>query len=292
VPPGTQAVAHNRPANERQEQAVTAAQPRDDSDFERCDVAFGGIRKPVLKLGRSGPAVVVIHEIYGFTPTLARFCRWIAEAGFRVHAPILFGSPDTTNREKPSLGRVLGLCVAREINLFGSGRSSPVIEWLKPLCRQAHAECGGPGVGVVGMCLTGGFALSLAVDPVVLAPVLAQPGLPALSPAALDIGQADLGIVRERTRREGLVVRGYRFEGDALCRAARFQTLRRELGDGFAATVLPDSAANPQGPMAQAGKPPHSVFTGELVDAPGEPTRAAVDEVIAFLARRLHSRPA
>lgn len=266
---------------------MAAAVSCDVSDFTSADYEFGGTRKTVLRLGSSGPAVVVLHEIFGFTATLARFCRWIADAGFQVYAPILFGAPDASNREMPSLGRVLRLCVSREINLFASGRSSPVIEWLKPLCRQAHAECGGAGVGVVGMCMTGGFALSLAVDPVVLGPVLAQPGLPALKPAALDIGEADLGIVRDRTRREGLVVRGYRFEGDTLCRAARFETLQRELGAGFVGTTLPDSAANPQSPRVRSGHPPHSAFTCDLVDAPGEPTRAAVDEVIAFLAGRL-----
>jgi dienelactone hydrolase len=245
----------------------------------------------VLRIGDTGPAVVVIHEVYGFTESLARFCRWLAEAGFQVYAPILLGTPDAMNPEVQSLGRILRLCVSREINLFAKGRSSPVIDWLRPLCRQARIECGGPGVGVVGMCITGGFALSLAVDPSVLAPVLAQPGLPALSPATLDISATDLGVVRDRTRREGLVVRGYRFEGVTICRATRFETLGRELGDAFVSRTLPDSAANPRGPMARSGKPPHSIFTGDLIDAPGEPTRAAVDEVIAFFADRLGSAP-
>lgn len=259
----------------------------DSSGFTKTEYEFNGRRRPVLRLGHSGPAVVVIHEIYGFTDTLARFCRWLSDAGFRIYAPILFGAPDASNREVQSLGRVLGLCVSREINLFAKGRSSPVVEWLKPLCRRAHADCGGPGVGVIGMCVTGGFALSLAVDPVVLGPVLAQPGVPALAPAALDISETDLGIVRDRTRREGLVIRGYRFQGDTICKAARFETLERELGDAFLGTTLPDSAADPKSPMAQAGKPPHSVFTGDLVDAPHQPTREAVDEVIAFFRQRL-----
>jgi hypothetical protein len=114
-----------------------------------------------------------------------------------------------------------------------------------------------------------------------------QPGLPALAPAALDISETDLGIVRDRTRREGLVIQGYRFQGDTICKAARFETLERELGDAFVGTTLPDSAANPKSLMAQAGKPPHSVFTGDLVDAPHQPTREAVDEVIAFFRQRL-----
>ena len=258
----------------------------DIADFTRCDRSLLGKTKPVLQTGTTGPAVIVIHEIYGFTPTLARFCRWVRDAGFRVYAPILFGAPDAGNAEKPSLTRILSLCISREFAILRANRSSPVTDWLRALARLAHDECGGPGVGAIGMCVTGGFALSMALDPVVLAPVLAQPGVPALNPAALDITAADLELVRERAR-QGLELRGYRFEGDTLCRAVRFATLRSAFGDAFAGSELPDRAGNPAGMKAQ-GKPPHSVFTGDLIDAPGQPTRAAVDEVIAFFRRALH----
>lgn len=252
----------------------------DITDFTRRDLHLRGKTKPVLKTGTTGPAVIVIHEIYGFTPTLARFCRWVRDAGFRVYAPILFGEPHAGNAEKPSTARILSLCISREFTILRANRSSPVTDWLRALARLAHEECGGPGVGAIGMCVTGGFALSMALDPVVLASVLAQPGVPALNPAALDIAPADLARVQERTR-QGLALRGYRFEGDTLCQAARFATLRTAFGVAFAGTELPDSAGNPAGMKAQ-GKPPHSVFTGDLIDASGQPTRAAVDEVIAF----------
>jgi dienelactone hydrolase len=256
----------------------------DIDDFTRRDLTLLGKTKPVLTTGAAGPAVIVIHEVYGFTPTLARFCRWVRDAGFRVYAPILFGSVDATNPERILLSRFLGLCISREFYLFAAGKSSPVVEWLKELARLAHRECGELGVGAVGMCLTGNFALAMAVEPDVLAPVVAQPGLPSHKSAAIDVSASDLAIIRNRTEREGLLVRGYRFEGDKFCRAARFEKLRRELGRGFVGTTLPDSAANPHG-----RKPPHSVFTTELVDAAGQPTRAAVDEVIGFFRERLRS---
>jgi dienelactone hydrolase len=160
-----------------------------------------------------------------------------------------------------------------------------VTDWLRALARLAHQECGGRGVGAIGMCLTGGFALSMALDPVVLAPVLAQPGLPVTKPAALDISSADLARVQARTR-DGLELRGYRFESDTICRASRFQTLRTAFGAAFAGTELPDSAANPAG-MKARGKAPHSVFTGDLIDSLGQPTRRTVDEVIAFFRKAL-----
>lgn len=257
----------------------------DIADFTRRDISLLGKTKPVLTTGTNGPAIIVIHEIYGFTPTLARFCRWVRDAGFRVYAPILFGEPDASNAEKPSVARIASLCISREFTILRTNRSSPVTDWLRALARLAHQESGGPGVGAIGMCVTGGFALSMALDPVVLAPVLAQPGVPALSAAALDIAPEDLEQVVTRTR-QGLKLHGYRFEGDELCKAPRFATLRGTFGQAFSGSELPDSAGHPGG-MKARGKPPHSVFTGDLIDAPGEPTRAAVDEVIAFFREAL-----
>ncbi len=261
----------------------------DIADFTRRDIALEGKSKPVLVTGTTGPAVIVIHEIYRFTPTLARFCRFVRDAGFRVYAPILFGTPDAGNAEFPSLARIATLCISREFTLLAANKASPVTQWLRALARLAHQECGGRGVGAIGMCLTGGFALSMALEPSVLAPVLAQPGLPATRPAALDIAPADLARVKARTR-EGLKLRGYRFEGDTICQGSRFATLCEAFGTAFTGTELPDSAANPAGMMAR-GKPPHSVFTVDLIDAPGEPTRAAVDEVIGFLCTALAAAP-
>jgi dienelactone hydrolase len=239
----------------------------DIDDFTRRDLAFSGKIKPVLTTGTVGPAVIIIHEVYGFTPTLARFCRWIRDAGFRVYAPILLGSVDTNNPERIRLSRLVALCILREFYLFAAGKSSPIVAWLKELARLAYRECGELGVGAVGMCLTGNFALAMAVEPDVRAPVVAQPGLPSHKPAAVDVSPSDLAAVRSRVEKEGLLVRGYRFEGDKFCRATRFETLQRELGKGFIGTTLPDSAANPRG-----RKPPHSVFTTELIDAAGQPT--------------------
>ena len=261
----------------------------DITDFTRRDISFNGVSRPVLVIGNTGPAIVVMHEVYGFTPTLARFCRWLRDAGFVVYAPILLGAPDASNKTEISLMRTLGLCISREFTILAANRSSPITDWLRQLARLAHEDCGGPGVGAIGMCLTGGFALAMAVDQVLLAPVLSQPSLPALSPAALDISPADLAIVKARAQTEGLCVRGWRFAGDTLSRGERFATLRQEFGESFIGVELPDACGNPAGMKAQ-GKAPHSVFTGDLIDAPGEATRQAVDEVIGFFKDRLRGR--
>jgi dienelactone hydrolase len=161
------------------------------------------------------------------------------------------------------------------------------VTWLRALAATAHRECGGPGVGAIGMCLTGGFALAMAVEPAVLAPVVSQPGLPApltaRKRAAVGLDPADLAQVKARTR-GGLCVLGLRFSADRGCPAERFQTLRRELGEGFEAIEVDSSAGNPHGIPSRA----HAVLTLDLVDAPGHPTRAALDRVLGFLGQRLH----
>jgi dienelactone hydrolase len=258
----------------------------DIHDFHRRELTFDNKNRPVLTIGNYGPAVIVMHEVFGFTATLARFCRWISEAGFRVYAPILLGTADATNPEVITPGRIFHLCISREFTLLRANRTSPITTWLRALAAQAHDECGGPGVGAIGLCLTGGFALAMAIDPLIVAPVLGEPSLPPLNPAALDLSPEDLACVKTRIAEDGLTVRGYRFAGDTLSRAARFETLSRELGPAFTGSTLPDSAGNPAGMKAQ-GKPPHSVFTLDLIDAAGEPTRQAVDDVIAFFKQKL-----
>lgn len=184
-------------------------------------------------------------------------------------------------------------CVSAEFRALRSGRASPVTLWLRALARRAHDACGGPGVGVVGMCFTGNFALPTALEASVLAPVTAQPSLPLDDPAGIDASPAELAALRRRLDRDGLTVLAYRFEGDRFCRAERFAAYAEALGDRFVPRVLPGAAAGRRDlpPFFARHVPaPHSVLTVHLIDRHGQPTAAARDEVLAFLTRRL--RPA
>jgi dienelactone hydrolase len=180
---------------------------------------------------------------------------------------------------------IVQVCVSREFAILAD-RTSRAEHWLRALAARAHAECGGPGVGAIGMCFTGGFALAMAVEPAVLAPVASQPGLPApvtvRKRAALGLDPADLARVRERAK-DGLCVLGLRFSQDKGCPAERFETLRRTLGDAFECIEIDSSPGNPFGIRSRA----HSVLTVDLVDRPGHPTHVALDRVIAFLGERL-----
>jgi dienelactone hydrolase len=254
--------------------------------FETQRFRHEGESRSVLRRGR-GPGVVIIHEIPGITPEVARFARWVAEAGFTVFLPSLFGRPGQPFSAGYMSSQLARACVSREFWVLSRRESSPVTDWLRALCRHAHAECGGPGVGALGMCLTGNFALSLMVDEAVMAPVLSQPSLPfPLTPAhpeALHLSDTDLATVKRRAA-EGVGVLGLRFSHDFMCPRQRFERLHRELGDGFESIEIDSGPGNPHGIPRSA----HSVLTKDLVDEKGHATREALDRVLALFRERLH----
>jgi len=257
-------------------------------DFAGREIALEGAAKKVHCAG-AGPAVIVMAEMPGISPHVARFARWVREAGFTVYMPSLFGRDGAVPAAEEGAAVLRRACISAEFRALGANESSPVTQWLRALARLAHRECGGPGVGAIGMCFTGNFALTMMLEPAMLAPVLAQPSLPLKEPAGLEIAPADLRAVRDRLEREDLTVLAYRFAGDRVCRAERFAAYAQALGQRFVARVLPDSAANSDvAPFFARHVPfPHSVVTQHLIDAAGQPTIAARDEILAFFARRL-----
>ena len=263
---------------------------RDDplDDFEAREIVERDTPRRVYVAG-DGPAVLVMAEMPGISPEVARFARWVREAGFRVYLPSLFGRDGAVAGAEEGARVFRHACVSAEFHAFGSGRSSPISDWLRGLARRAHAESGGPGVGAIGMCFTGNFALSLMLEPAVRAPVLSQPSLPLDVPGGLEISTAELATIRERLDEDDLSVLGYRFEGDRFCTAERFAAYASALGPRFQPRVLPESAANPDvAPFfAEHVACAHSVVTQHLIDAEGEPTLAARDEILAFFAERL-----
>ena len=253
-------------------------------DFERRDLTFQGKTKTVFVAGK-GPAVIVMAEMPGIYPHVSRFARWVRDAGFTVWMPNLFGAPGRTISLPRGLGVMARACVSREFRAFAANESSPVIDWLRALAAHAHPLCGGRGVGAIGMCFTGNFALSLMLEPALLAPVLSQPSLPIGNIGGMHISPSELAQVKARMEREDLNVLAYRFEGDPFCKAERFAAYQQALGDRFVGRVLPDSSANREGVGARMK--PHSVVTAHLIDRAGEPTRQALDEILGFFATRL-----
>ena len=259
------------------------------SDFTKFDYTHGDERKTVYRQGE-GPAVVIMHEVPGITAEVARFARKVVGAGMTVFMPRLFGRVGAKTNAVERMAMLAKICISREFACLAEDRASPVTDWLRGLAKHAFDEIGGRGVGVVGMCVTGNFALTMALDPWVVAPVLGHPSFPLpltkAKAAAVHATPEAMTSARRRISDEGLKFLGVRFHGDTLfCRAARFETLRRELGDGFEGIELPGASAHP------APEPPHSVLTIGLIDREGEPTRAAVERILGFLHERLAPAP-
>lgn len=254
--------------------------------YEEFSFSEDGVTREVYRRGE-GPAVVVMHELPGLTPEVVRFANWVVDAGFTAFVPCLFGNAGDEYKSLHSYSAMAQACIRKEFSVLSKRQSSPITSWLRALCRSAFEELGGPGVGAIGMCMTGNFALALMVDEHIMAPVLSQPSLP-LSVSkghreALHLSEEDLGRVKRRAA-EGLSVLGLRFTNDFLCPKERFTTLRRELGDAFEGIEIDSSPGNPHGLRRLA----HSVLTYDLAETdPAHPTYQARDRVIEFLRERL-----
>lgn len=237
-----------------------------------CDsFTSAGITHDTYQRG-TGPGVVVVHEIPGITPSVVRFANDVVAAGFTVVMPLLVGE---AGRE-PS-GTYMGaslskVCISREFTTMAMRQTSPVIAWLRAVAKHLHRQVGGVGVGAVGMCFSGGFALGMMVDDIIVAPVVAQPSLP------FSFGKsrgADLGlspddeIAISRRATAGCQVLGLQFSQDKLV-GTRFDTLRTLLGDAFIAVEFPSAAKND-----------HSVLTEQRQEE-------GVAKVIDFLHQKLH----
>ncbi len=240
------------------------------SGWERSEFSSAGLTHEVYRRG-AGPAVVVIHEIPGITPKVAEFANEVVDRGFTVVMPDLVGTPGRAPSNGYAVASMAKICVAREFTTLAMNRTSPVIAWLRALARRVHAEVGGAGVGAVGMCFSGGFALGMMVDEIMLAPVLSQPSMPfsigAARSAALNLSPDDEAAVIQRAA-DGCQVLGLRFTGDKLV-GDRFATLREKLGDAFIAIELPS-----------VNKTDHSVLTEQRDDE-------SVERVLDFFVEKL-----
>lgn len=240
--------------------------------WDRRSFSAAGFTHDTYRRG-SGPGVIVIHEVPGITPTVIDFANDVVERGFTVVMPDLVGTPGRPPSAPYIASSLVKVCISREITAWALDRTTPITSWLRAVARALHAEVGGPGVGAVGMCFSGGFALGMMVDDIMLAPVLSQPSFPLARGSGTARGNLGLSPDDEaeviRRADEGCQVLGLRFAGDRMV-GTRFDTLRDRLGDAFIAVELPSSSPRD-----------HSVLT-EQRDEP------SVQRVLDFLVEKLH----
>jgi dienelactone hydrolase len=255
------------------------------ADFSETEFTAGKITHKIYSKG-TGPDVLLMHELPGMTPECIRLGSTLADAGFAVHLPLLFGEPG----DNRTLWFGVGICIRREINLFLRSGNSALLEWLRAWCRSRQNGDRNTGIGVIGLCLTGNFAISLLADANVLAPVASEPALPfGLGRTARScIGVSDDDLALGKTRNAtGVPLMCLRFSNDRLSPRARFAAIQEAYPIGFRGIEIDSSAGNPNGISSRA----HSVLTEDFRDQAGHPTRAALDQVIAFLRERLMPAP-
>lgn len=220
-----------------------------------------------------GPIIVILQELPGIDRDTESFANRLIDKGFRVVLPHLLGPLGKTSHYL-NIARAF-FCMRREFSLFENRKSGPIVDWLRALCQQLRSDHGVTGVGVIGMCLTGNFAISLIADDAVLASVASQPSLPFGSQHSLQMSPEEVVAVRAAIDEKG-PLKAYRFEGDSWCKAAKFDGLRISLNDGkerISTKTLPGNA--------------HAVLTGEFRDEEGHPTYEAFVEVVDYFQTRL-----
>ncbi|MFM7745531.1 MAG: dienelactone hydrolase family protein [Actinomycetota bacterium] len=238
--------------------------------WQRGEFSAAGFTHTTYRKG-TGPGVVVVHEIPGITPGVLRFAEEVVAAGFTVVMPLLVGEVGREVSQGYLASSMSKICVSREFTTMAMKKTSPVIAYLRALARQLHEDVGGPGVGAVGMCFSGGFALGMMLDELMVAPVLSQPSLPFAMGRArgadLNLSPDDAVVIANRAA-AGCQVLGLRFTGDKLV-GDRFTSLRTLLGDAFVAVEFPSTK-----------KSDHSVLTEQRQED-------GVARVLGFLREKL-----
>jgi dienelactone hydrolase len=264
---------------------VTAPEA-DLSGWSASPFPGGGYTHDVYRKG-TGPGVVLIPELPGIHPGVLGLGNHLVDNGFTVIIPSLFGKPGKAASVGYARATIARACVAREFAAFATNKERPVSLFLRALARDLNASTPGRGVGVIGQCFTGGFALAAAVDDSVLAPVLSQPSVPL--PLGLarrrdtGLSEPEMATITDRCANEGLCAMGLRFSEDKLSPRERFTALRERLGDAFEVIEIDSGPGNEGG----FGKMAHSVLTDEVREVDGQPAYEARKRVLEFLTQRL-----
>lgn len=190
-----------------------------------------GMRHDVY-VGGEGPPVILIHEAGGLDLSTLDVADRIRVERFRVLLPVLVGRPSGAASGGSAAVNLLRMCVSREVHVFLTGRTSPIARWLRAL---ADAEKGDHrGVGIVGMCFSGGFAIAAATTDSVVAAVASQPALPwpLLPGSGADLGldRKDVTCVVDRFRRGEVGVLALRYVDDRASSRDRIERIKREFG--------------------------------------------------------------
>jgi dienelactone hydrolase len=115
--------------------------------FEELEppVEYQGRSLRVFKTG-AGPPVIILHEITGLSPETFRLGRMVAQAGFAVYLPLLFGEPGDSR----FVANGLRACAGTWFHCLDADQTNDpqLVETLVVLSRRAvhgRVALGGPG---------------------------------------------------------------------------------------------------------------------------------------------------
>jgi dienelactone hydrolase len=94
-------------------------------DFARRDITLDGVSKVVYVAG-TGPAVIVMPEMPGISPHVARFARWVRDAGFTIYMPSLFGRDGAVPGAEEGAAIFQRACVSAEFRALAANEVAPV----------------------------------------------------------------------------------------------------------------------------------------------------------------------
>lgn len=242
---------------------------------EPSSMEYDGITHNYYRLG-SGAPIVLMHELPGMTAQFIKLALRISEC-FTVYVPHFFGP---LGKHDSLAG--FRFCLRGELQCFARNRPSPLADWLRALCRRAHEEGNGFGVGVIGLCLTGNIVISLMVEPVVRVPVMCEPAMPFLHKNSLGVPDEDLRAAAGR--REVFPLLAYRFDTDKICPVEKFHALHNAFGENVRLTTIatgerPYFIPNGSHPVLTGG------YKGE--EDPNHPVQHVIDEILLQMRRRL-----
>ena len=227
----------------------------------------------VYSLGEGAKIVVIIQELPGIGQETLALADKFVERGYKVYMPHLFG-PIGKTASSGNLVRVM--CMVREFKIFAKNESSPVVDYLSALCSKLKSEHQVRGVAVIGMCLTGNFAISLMANEDVLAGFASQPSLAVMNQVSLHMSQSEIAKVKHNLDKVGAMHCG-RFEKDQLCTAKKFQLLDKTFNEEGRKRMI----------FHEIPGKGHSILTLDFVDEEGHPTRKTLETVFEYFDTQL-----
>lgn len=228
----------------------------------------------IYTLGNGNKVLILIQELPGIgQETLALADRFVAQ-GYTVVLPHLFGPIGKTATFR---NLIQVFCMRKEFTVFAKRESSPIVDYLAALCMEMKNKHRVKGVAVIGMCLTGNFAISLMANEAVLAGFASQPSLPILTQGALQMSEQEITTIKDKLDKVGPMHCG-RFKGDKLCTGQKFDLIKETFNTDNKERII----------LHQLPGDGHSILTLDFMDKEGHPTTETLKEVMTYFDEQLN----